>query len=80
MENSSISFSVVVDYDERKINPLIKELQKHYKVLYNVNVELATILNYDKKTIKRVTNNKEILISQQSRKTVRFVMKDLRGN
>ena len=80
MENSSISFSVVVDYDDRKIKPLIKELQKNYKVLYNLNVELATILNYDKKTIERVTNNKEILISQQSRKTVRFVMKDLQGN
>lgn len=76
MENSSISFSVVVDYDDRKIKPLIKELQKNYKVLYNLNVELATILNYDKKTIERVTNNKKIFISQQSRKTVRFVMKD----
>lgn len=76
MENSSISFSVVVDYDERRIKPLIKELQKNYKVLYNLNVELATILNYDKKTIERVTNNKNIFISQQSRKTVRFVMVD----
>lgn len=76
MENSSISFSVVVDYDERKIKPLIKELQKDYKVLYNTNVELATIRNYDQKTIERVTSNKKIFISQQSRKTVRFVMKD----
>ncbi len=76
MENSSISFSVVVDNDERKIKPLIKDLQKNYKVLYNVNVELATILNYDHKTIEKVTNNKKIYISQQSRKTVRFVMKD----
>ncbi len=76
MENSSISFSVVVDYDERKIKPLIKELQKEYKVLYNTSVELATIRNYDQKTIERVTLNKKIFISQQSRKTVRFVMKD----
>lgn len=76
MENSSISFSVVVDYDERKIKPLIKELQKEYKVLYNTGVELATIRNYDQKTIERVTLNKKIFISQQSRKTVRFVMKD----
>jgi aspartate kinase len=77
MENSSISFSVVLDYDERKIKPLIHELQKEYKVLYNTNVELATIRHYDKKTIDRVTNYKKIFISQQSRKTARFVMKDL---
>jgi aspartate kinase len=77
MENSSISFSVVLDYDERKIKPLIYKLQKEYKVLYNTNVELATIRHYDQKTIERVTNNKKIFISQQSRKTARFVMKDL---
>lgn len=76
MENSSISFSVVTDYDERKIKPLLKNLQKDYKVLYNTNVELATIRNYDQQTIERVTNNKKIFISQQSRKTARFVMKD----
>lgn len=76
MENSSISFSVVVDYDERKIEPLLKELQKEYKVLYNTHVELATIRYYDQQTIERVTHNKKIFISQQSRKTARFVMKD----
>jgi len=76
MENSSISFSVVANFDERKISPLIEELNIMYNVLYNLNVELATIRHYDDKTIQRVTNNKKIFISQQSRKTIRFVMID----
>jgi aspartate kinase len=49
MQNSAISFSVCTDYDEHKIEPLLKDLQKQFKVLYNKDVELMTVRNYDQR-------------------------------
>ena len=77
MQNSAISFSVCVDFDQQKTPSLIDELRKEYKVLYNENLELVTIRHYDDKTIKRVTTNKKIIVEQKSRNTARFVMKNL---
>jgi len=76
MQNAAISFSVCVDFDKQKTMPLIDELKKNYKVLYNDNLELVTIRHYDDKTIDRVLVNKEILVEQKSRQTARFVMKN----
>jgi len=75
MQNSAISFSVCVDFDSQKTMQLIEELKKDYKILYNDNLELVTIRHYDDKTIKRVTENKKIIVEQKSRNTARFVMK-----
>jgi aspartate kinase len=75
MQNSAISFSVCVDFDKQKTMLLIDELSKDYKILYNDNLELVTIRHYDEKTIKRVTENKKIIVEQKSRNTARFVMK-----
>lgn len=76
MQNSAISFSVCVDNDEHKMPQLIERLKESYKVLYNENLELVTIRHYDQQTIDRVTIDKEILVEQKSRNTVRMVMKD----
>ena len=76
MQNSAISFSVCVDFDQQKTMPLIDELKKKYKVLFNDNLELVTIRHYDNKTIDRVTLDKEILVEQKSRQTTRLVMKN----
>ena len=75
MQNSAISFSACVDFDTQKTMALIDELKRHYKVLYNDQLELVTIRHYDKKTIERVTIDKEILVEQKSRNTARFILK-----
>ena len=75
MQNSAISFSVCVDFDEHKTMGLIDALKTDYKVLYNKGLELVTIRLYDQATIDRVTYDKEILVEQKSRQTARFVMK-----
>jgi aspartate kinase len=76
MQNSAISFSVCVDFDDQKTMPLIDALKKNYKILFNDNLELVTIRHYDDKTIERVTLDKEILVEQKSRQTTRLVMKN----
>ncbi|MFN4233645.1 MAG: aspartate kinase [Bacteroidia bacterium] len=76
MQNTAISFSVCVDDDEIRIPKLIADLQKTFKVLYNKNVELATIRHYNQETIERVSKDKEILLELKSRNTVQLVMKN----
>jgi aspartate kinase len=75
MQNSALSFSVCVDYNEDKFPLLVKELQENYKVKYNSNVELITVRHYDQPTIDMLTKNKETLVMQKSRQTARFVVR-----
>lgn len=76
MQNSAISFSLCVDNDPKRLPALIEELRKHYRVLYNDQLELVTIRYYDQATIDRVTVGKTILLEVKSRYTVQLVMKD----
>lgn len=75
MQLSAISFSVCTDNDDKKIQPLIAELQQQYKVLYNTGVELMTVRYYDQETIDKLTEQKTILMEQRSRYTVQMVMR-----
>jgi len=75
MQNSAISFSVCVDDDEFKIKPLIEELQIQFKVLYNKNVELMTIRNYDSDIVNKLATNKVVLMEQKSRNTHQMVIR-----
>ncbi len=75
MQNSAISFTVCLDYNEQKIATLVAELQKEYRVRYNTGLELATIRNYDQATIDRVCNGKNVLLEVKSRNTVQLVLR-----
>ncbi len=75
MQNSAISFSVCVDEDDFKIKPLIAELQDQFKVLYNTNVQLMTIRNYDNDIVSKLSENKVVLMEQKSRNTHQMVIK-----
>jgi aspartate kinase len=76
IQNSAISFSVCTDDDDNKITPLISDLQLQFKVLYNKNVQLMTIRNYDNDIIAKLSENKLVLIEQRSRNTHQMVMKE----
>jgi len=77
MQNSALSFSIL--FDRSKIDPMeLVDLFKHqYEVRYNEGLELVTIRHYDQATIDRVNVNKDILVEQRTRQTIRMVMKDL---
>jgi aspartate kinase len=77
MQNSALSFSIV--FDRSKMDPaqLVELFGDLYEVRYNEGLELVTIRHYDQATIARVTENKESLVEQRTRQTIRIVMKDL---
>jgi aspartate kinase len=77
MQNSALSFSFVVDGPKVKIPELLAAFEQDYSVKFNENLELVTIRHYDQETIDRVTVNKQILLEQRTRHTIRILMKDL---
>lgn len=76
MQNTAISFSVVVDNDPVRIPALLNVLRNDFRVSYNEGLELVTIRYYDQGTIDRVLVNKKLLLEQKSRYTVQLVVKD----
>ncbi|PIP54757.1 MAG: hypothetical protein COX07_03575 [Bacteroidetes bacterium CG23_combo_of_CG06-09_8_20_14_all_32_9] len=78
MQNTAISFSVSVDYDENKVPRLIERLKEKFNVTYeNHNLELITIRNYNQQTIERVCVKKEIHLEQKTKTTAQIVVKKL---
>ena len=77
MQNSALSFSIL--FDRSKMDPmqLVDLFKSQYEVRYNEGLELVTIRHYDQATIDRVSVNKDILVEQRTRQTIRMVMKDL---
>ncbi|HLU87299.1 MAG TPA: aspartate kinase [Taishania sp.] len=76
MQNSALSFSILVDAEKIEMAIVLKEFQKDYEIRYNENLELVTIRHYDQATIERVTSGKEIILQQYARSTARIVLKD----
>lgn len=74
MQNSAISFSVCVDDDAQKVPALIDALKKEYQVLYNDDVTLYTIRNYNDDSLAKVLKDKTLLLEQKSRHTVQLVV------
>jgi aspartate kinase len=75
MQNSALSFSILVDQKKVKREELLHLFQHEYEVKYNEDLSLVTIRHYDDATIQQVTEGKELLVQQRTRHTARFVLK-----
>jgi aspartate kinase len=75
MQNSALSFSILVDAHQIKLEKLMAILQVDFDVRYNENLELVTIRHYDSHTIDLICKDKMVIIEQKTRYTARFVLK-----
>jgi len=75
IQNAAISFIASIDNREDKVRALIQALGKEYKVHVNDNVSLLTIRHYTPEIIFELTKGKQILLKQETRKTVQVIMK-----
>ena len=73
MQNSAVSFSVCVDNDKFKIPKTINELKSFFRVVYNDNLILYTIKNYNKRSLEKLINKNNIILQQKSRTTVQLI-------
>lgn len=78
MQNMAISFSVcVTPKDEDRLNKLIQELKKDFKVLQEKKLELITIRHYHQSVIDQMKKKKIVLLEERIRNTVQMVVKDV---
>lgn len=75
IQSSAVTISVCVD-SSRYVEEAIEELQRDYRVTYNVGLSLLTIRGTTPQIITRETQGKNILLSQTTRRTARYVMKE----
>ncbi len=75
IQNAAISFVACVDDRPEKLKELTEALNKDYKVLQNENVSLLTVRHYTPEIIGYLTSDKQILLKQETRKTLQVVIK-----
>jgi aspartate kinase len=77
VEASAVSIDVCVDDERQKVESLLDALKADYSAVYNDNVEMLSIRHYNEAAIERITSDREILIQQRTRSTVRFVVRKI---
>src|SRR5690606_17712390 len=75
VQNSAISLSVSATYDEYHVPGLIEALKENYEVKYNEGLELLTIRHYNEQVPKELVKEREVLLEQKTRSTLRILMR-----
>lgn len=75
MQNSAITFSFCVDFQEARINRLIEALSRDFEVYYNTGLTLITVKNYDAHTFQEYHSLDGVLLEQSSRSTLQVLVK-----
>ena len=76
IQNSAISFSVVIDNTYNNLDVLLTSLRSTFRVSWNEDVTLYTIRHASLNDVKSLFQNKEVLLKQESRETMQVVVKD----
>jgi aspartate kinase len=77
IQSTPLCLSFCVD-DGRNTRQAIDELRINGMVQYNDNLELITIRNYTETLIEKYSENREKLILQHDRSTVRILLRNVR--
>ena len=76
IQNSAISFSVVIDDAYHNLDSLLSSLRAAFRVSWNDDVTLYTIRHASSKDVKSLIQDKKVLLKQESRETIQVVIKD----
>jgi len=76
IQSSAISISVCVD-NSRYLAGALDELGNEFKVTYNDGLELLNIRGINDEIVRQTTAGRTILLTQRTRKTGRYLMKEL---
>lgn len=75
IQNAAISFVASIDNRTDKIRALTEDLGEKYRVLSNENVSLLTIRHFTPAIVAQLTAGRQILLKQETRKTMQVIMK-----
>ncbi len=74
MQNSAISFSICVDYDEKKLSELRERLKGHFKIKFNTGLILVTVKHYTSAYLDEYRSRNKVLLEQTSRNTFQILI------
>jgi aspartate kinase len=77
VQASAVSINVCIDDERSKFASLIGDLKTEFDTVYNENVEMLSIRHYTPDAINRITKDREILLEQRTRHSVRFVVRGI---
>ncbi len=75
IQSSAVTISVCVD-NTRFVPEAIKALNEHFLVTYNDHLSLLTIRGTTPEILERASNGRIVMLSQTTRRTARFVIKE----
>lgn len=75
VQAGAVKIDVCADDDRPHIEKVISELSKEYNILYNEGVEMLTIRHYRPDSAEIVTHDLEVLISQTTRASARYIVR-----
>ncbi|MEM7185388.1 MAG: aspartate kinase [Bacteroidota bacterium] len=76
IQNSAISFSVCLDNKYDNLEALLAKLRATFKVTHFENVTLYTVRHSQPREIKALTENKRVLLKQETGETVQLVVQE----
>ena len=75
LQVSATSISVVVDFKKESFEKVFSHLKASYSVLYNENLTLYTIKNYNQWAIDFVRGENSVILDQRSRNTCQLLVR-----
>lgn len=76
IQNAAISFIACINNREDKVEKLIKALSDDYKVTLHKDVNLLTVRHFTDGIMSNLTDGKEKLLCQETRKTKQMVLRE----
>jgi len=77
MQNSAVSFSVCFDENREKLEAVLHSLKEEFILKYNEGLQLLTIRHDNGKLLQKLTQGKQIYLSQKNRTTLQVLMRDV---
>lgn len=75
VEASAVSIDVCVNDEKGKVQAFMEDLKPEFTIIYNDNVEMLSIRHYTEESIRQVIADRDVLLQQKTRSTVRFVVR-----
>ena len=74
MQNSALSFSLCMDYNEILLKQIRERLESQFRLVYNTGLQLITIRYYNQKIIDEIVAGRNIILQQRSRTTTHLLV------
>ena len=74
MQNSALSFSLCIDYNQILLDKIRERLESQFRLVYNTGLQLITIRYYNQQIIDEIVGGRNVILQQRSRITTQLLV------